>query len=260
MVKHLLIPDWPDLPGNIGALSTTRQGGVSMMPYDDGSGIGRGGMNLGVHVGDRSEAVQHNRALLRSSLPAEPTWLSQVHGTRVVDAAVASGAPEADASFTTVREVVCAVQSADCLPVLLCDSSGKMVGAAHAGWRGLVAGVLDNTVANMRDAGAGEMLAWLGPAIGPMHFEVGEDVRQAFVERFVDQGIDPDQARAAFRPVPGTTKYLADIYLLARSVLHRLGVTRISGGDLSTVSDAHRFYSYRRDRVTGRMASLIWIK
>ena len=218
-------------------------------------------MNLGTHVGDRPDAVQRNRALLRDVLPAEPCWLTQVHGSRVVDAARASGVPEADASLTGERGVVCAVQTADCLPVLFCDSNGTTVGAAHAGWRGLAAGVLENTVASMRDVGAGEILAWLGPAIGPAHFEVGEDVRQAFVERFIDLGLGADQARAAFHPVAGVTaKYLADIYLLARSALQRIGVTRISGGDLCTVSDTQRFYSYRRDRVTGRMASLIWIK
>lgn len=259
-MKSLLIPDWPDLPGNIGVLSTTRQGGCSLIPYDDGSGTGCAGMNLGAHVGDRPEAVLHNRALLRNALPAEPFWLSQVHGTRVVDAAAASDVPEADASFTVERRVVCAVQTADCLAVLFCDSTGKTVGAAHAGWRGLVAGVLDNTVATMRDVGAGDILAWLGPAIGPEHFEVGEEVRQAFVDRFVVRGPDADQIRTAFRPVAGTAgKYLADIYSLARFALNRLGVIRISGGDLCTVSDVRRFYSYRRDRVTGRMASLIWI-
>ena len=258
-MTHWLIPAWPDLPPNIGALSTTRQGGVSVTPYDDGSSAA-GGMNLGTHVGDRPEAVQRNRALLRAVLPAEPLWLAQVHGTRVVDAALATGVPEADASFTSERGVVCTVQTADCLPVLLCDSDGTTVGAAHAGWRGLVAGVLENTVACMRAAGAGEIVAWLGPAIGPMHFEVGEDVRQAFVARFVDLGHSADQARAAFRPIADSTgKYLADIYLLARSALMQVGVTRVSGGDLCTVSDARRFYSYRRDRVTGRMASLIWI-
>jgi hypothetical protein len=260
-VTHLLIPDWPDLPDNIGVLSTTRQGGVSLIPYDDGSGIGRGGMNLGTHVGDRPEAVRHNRALLRDGLPAEPLWLAQVHGTRVVDAAAATGMPEADASFAVERRVVCAVQTADCLPVLFCDSAGKTVGAAHAGWRGLAAGVLDNTVAIMRDRGAENILAWLGPAIGPEHFEVGEEVRQAFVDRFVGYGPDAGRIQKAFRPVAGTAgKYLVDIYSLARSALNRLGVTRISGGDLCTVSDVRRFYSYRRDRVTGRMASLIWIK
>src|SRR5438034_5531779 len=154
---HLLIPDWPDLPRNIGALSTTRQGGVSSIPYDDGSGGGDGGMNLGTHVGDRPDAVQRNRALLRDVLPAEPCWLTQVHGTRVVDAARASGVPEADASLTGERGVVCVVQTADCLPVLFCDSNGTTVGAAHAGWRGLAAGVLENTVASMRDVGAGEI-------------------------------------------------------------------------------------------------------
>jgi len=138
---HLLIPDWPDLPRNIGALSTTRQGGVSAMPYDDGSGGGDGGMNLGTHVGDRPDAVQRNRALLRDVLPAEPCWLTQVHGTRVVDAARASGVPEADASLTGERGVVCVVQTADCLPVVFFDLNCSTVCAAHACWRWLSSGV-----------------------------------------------------------------------------------------------------------------------
>ncbi|MGH8809798.1 MAG: peptidoglycan editing factor PgeF, partial [Noviherbaspirillum sp.] len=241
-----------DAPANIGALSTLRGGGVSPPPYDDGEG--KGGLNLGVHVGDDLERVRQNRALLRAFVPAEPAWLSQVHGVKVVDAATVEHAPEADASIATAPGVVCAIQTADCLPALFCDTPGRVVGAAHAGWRGLAGGVLENTVSHMRDAGAGEILAWLGPAIGPQCFEVGQDVFDAFVAR--DAGLS-----AAFRPIAGQPgKYLADIYALARAALGNIGVTRVFGGGLCTVTDRPRFYSYRRDKRTGRMASLIWLK
>jgi YfiH family protein len=244
-----LYPDW-DAPARVRALSTTRQGGLSQGPYDDGT-CG-GGLNLGLHVDDLVQHVAANRALLRTQIPAEPAWLSQVHGSAVADAAKLAAGMQADASIATQAGVVCAILTADCLPVLLCDSAGQVVGAAHAGWRGLAAGVLENTVESMRQAGARELLAWLGPAIGPERFEVGEEVLRAFVE------VQP-QAEAAFRPIfekPG--KYLADIYMLARLRLDAAGVRRVFGGGFCTVSDP-RFYSYRRDRVTGRMASLIWI-
>lgn len=247
----MLIPDWPGMPGNVGALSTMRGGGVSRTPYDDGSG--GGGLNLGSHVGDDPVAVAQNRARLRTLLPAEPAWLSQVHGAVVLDAAHAHGAPEADASIAIGPGAVCAIMTADCLPILFCDVQGRVVGAAHAGWRGLAAGVLENTVAALRAAGAGDILAWMGPAIGPACFEVGEDVRQAFMAV-------TSEADAAFLPninIPG--KYFGDIYHLARLVLHRQGVDKISGGGFCTMTDAARFYSYRRDRITGRMASLVWL-
>ncbi len=247
-----IIPDWASLPVNVGVLSTTRRGGVSVAPYDDSSG--GGGLNLGVHVGDDPACVQRNRALLRAWLPAEPAWLMQVHGTDVLDIDMIGPASRADASISTRPGVVCAIQTADCLPVLLCDAGGRVVGAAHAGWRGLVNGVLQNTVARMRDAGAEDLLAWLGPAIGPQRFEVGTDVFDAFIAR------DSDMA-SAFKPIESHQgKYLADIYLLARKTLAAAGVTRIAGGGLCTATDAQRFYSYRRDGKTGRMASLIWIK
>lgn len=247
-----ITPDWAEVPSNIGAISTVRYGGVSRAPYDDGHG--GGGLNLGTHVGDRYEDVLQNRALLRSVVPAEPAWLQQVHGTTVVDAACISGMPEADASMTTVPGVVCVIQTADCLPVLFCDRAGKVVAAAHAGWRGLAHGVLENAVARMRDAGAGEILAWLGPAIGPQHFEVGEDVLDVFASKNAD-------SLAAFLPIPGRpAKYHADIYRLARMTLETVRVNRIYGGSFCTVGEPDRFYSYRRDKTTGRMASLIWIK
>lgn len=249
----LLIPDWPGLPSNVGAVCTTRAGGVSLAPYDDGAG--GGGLNLGVHVGDDPAAVRENRARLRAFLPSDPAWLTQVHGTRVMDAAACGEVPEAaDASMATGADVVCAIQTADCLPVLFCDVAGRVVGAAHAGWRGLSAGVLENTLAAMRAAGAGDIMAWMGPAIGPQRFEVGEEVVLAFVAR------NPTST-SAFQPIaaaPG--KYLADIYRLARLVLRGVGVEQVVGGGLCTVSDVRRFYSYRRDKTTGRMASLIWLK
>jgi YfiH family protein len=250
----LILPDWPGAPAHIGMLMTTRRGGVSRAPYDDGHG--GGGLNLGTHVGDHAVDVQRNRDLLQALLPAQPAWLTQVHGAQVVDAAAVSPPnmqpTEADASIARGPGAVCAIQVADCLPVLFCDSAGSMVGAAHAGWRGLAGGVLGNTVAHMRQAGAGDILAWLGPAIGPQRFEVGADVLQAFVAR------DP-AAQAAFAPIAGG-KYLADIYQLARLALGRVGVASVAGGGFCTVSEAQRFYSYRRDGVTGRMAALVWIK
>jgi hypothetical protein len=249
---NVIIPGWVGAPANIGALSTLRCDGVSRAPYDDG--CGGGGFNLGMHVGDQPGDVEQNRARLQRMLPAQPAWLTQIHGARVVDATGVTDAPQADASFTTQAGVVCAIQTADCLPVLFCDAAGKVVGAAHAGWRGLAGGVLENTIDGMRNAGAGEILAWLGPAIGPQRFEVGEDVVTAFVN------LD-GETRTAFKPIADRPeKYLADIYRLARIRLAKAGVQQVSGGGMCTVDDDRRFYSYRRDRVTGRMASLIWIK
>jgi len=249
-------PDWPDLPANVGALATTRKGGVSAAPYGDGAGAG--GLNLGLHVDDLPAAVRENRARLQALLPGHAAWISQVHGADVVDASlVQPGAPvqTGDASVATTPAAICAILTADCLPVLFADLDGKVVGAAHAGWRGLAGGVLGATLAAMRAAGAGEITAWLGPAIGPDAFEVGADVRAAF------EAALPGEAAAAFKPYPGREgKFLANIYMLARQMLARGGVTRVHGGDRCTFSEADTFYSYRRDRVTGRQASLIWLK
>jgi YfiH family protein len=252
----LLRPLWPDLPAGVGALATTRAGGVSRAPYDDGAD--GGGLNLGLHTGDEIDAVHANRARLRGALPGNPAWIRQVHGIEVVDAAsVKPGAPvrEGDASVATAAGVVCAILTADCLPVLFASLDGQVVGAAHAGWRGLAGGVLEATVAAMRTAGAGEITAWMGPAIGPDAFEVGADVLAAFEAALPDGG-----ARAGFRPYPGREgKYLADIYGLARRVLARAGVTRVAGGERCTASERAAFYSYRRDGAgSGRQASLIW--
>lgn len=235
-------PDWP-APANVRALSTTRSGGCSPAPYD--------AFNLGGHVGDEPALVAANRAALRAELPDEPCWLNQVHGTAVVDVAEYAGVPDADAAVSRVPGKVCAVMTADCLPVLLCDRAGTVIAAAHAGWRGLVDGVIEATVQKMA-VPPSEVLAWLGPAIGPQAFEVGDEVRAAFM------AVDP-AADAAFRPGARPGKWLADIYLLARQRLARLGVTAVYGGDACTVTEKDRFFSYRRDGRTGRMASLIWL-
>ncbi|MDF3036859.1 MAG: hypothetical protein K0S28_2133 [Paucimonas sp.] len=244
--------DWPGLPSNVKALSTTRAGGWSKPPYDDG--FGNPGLNLGVHVGDDPADVARNRASLRRFLPSEPTWLTQVHGTTVITASAShlKAAPEADASIAATPGAVCAIMTADCLPVLLADCEGKVVGAAHAGWRGLAAGVLESAVGAMRDVGVGEITAWLGPAIGPSQFEVGSDVVQAFT------ACDASSKAAFVACVGREGKFYADIYQLARRRLAKLGVTKVHGGQWCTVADP-RFYSFRRDKVTGRMASLIWM-
>jgi hypothetical protein len=239
---QFLKPDWP-VPASVHTLATTRAGGVSPPPYE--------GLNLADHVGDDVAAVARNRALLRAMLPAEPKWLKQVHGAIVARADEMDTPVEADASVAFDPGVVCAVLTADCLPVLFCDRAGTRVAAAHAGWRGLAAGVLEASVAAMQCSPA-EILAWLGPAIGPQAFEVGEEVREAFVR-------DLPAASAAFVPgQPG--KWLADIYALARLRLARAGVNAVYGGGLCTYTDAARFYSFRRDKTTGRMASLIWLE
>lgn len=240
-MADLLIPDWP-APGNVRAVQTLRTGGCSPAPWDS--------FNLGDHVGDDAARVAANRAALRRELPGEPLWLQQVHGTQVIDADQPSDAVEADAAFARQAGRVCAVMTADCLPVLFCDRAGTVVAAAHAGWRGLAAGVLEATIQAMAVA-PGELLVWLGPAIGPLAFEVGDEVRAVFIAHDQD-------AASAFRP-HGAGKWLADIYLLARQRLSAAGVGSITGGDWCTLSDAARFFSYRRDGVTGRQASLIWL-
>ncbi len=260
MDAGLIRPDWPDAPANVGALATTRQGGNSRGAYDDGAG--GGGLNLGMHVGDDPAVVQRNRARVAAELPGPPAWISQVHGVAVVDAAkVQPGQPVlvGDGSIATAPGVVCAVMTADCLPVLFADLAGTVVGAAHAGWRGLAGGVLAETVAAMRAAGAGELTAWLGPAIGPSQFEVGADVLDSFLS--AAQGdTEAAQVRAAFRPFEGRPgKYLADMNALARMLLARDGVTRVWGGNYCTATNRDLFYSYRRDGVTGRLASMVWL-
>ena len=250
-------PDW-SLPAHIKAVSTQRTGGLSGGPY--GALDGAGGLNLGDHVGDAPVAVQANRRLLAAAIGAEPTFLSQVHGIRVVPAENLQPGESADAVFSRTPGVVCAILTADCLPVLFCDEAGTVVAAAHAGWRGLAAGILQQTVAHMRAIGAGDISAWLGPAIGPQQFEVGQEVVDVFTLRhpntlqyFEKKSVDTTQIAAPH-------KYLADIYGLARLILQQVGVNQVCGGEHCTVTEAARFYSYRRDGVTGRMASLIWLE
>jgi hypothetical protein len=239
MKNSVLVPDWP-APPTVKALQTTRLGGVSPAPYDS--------LNLGDHVGDDTHLVARNRQLLAALLPAEPVWLEQVHGTTVVHAENADCRPRADACITRQKNTVCAVMTADCLPVLLCDIEGTVVGAVHAGWRGLAEGVIEATLQEMRVAPQ-RLMAWLGPAIGPRAFEVGPEVRDRFIAH------DP-VAQQAFQPQG--IRFLADIYQLACQRLQAQGVTRIYGGGFCTYHDAARFFSFRRDGRTGRMATLIW--
>jgi len=239
----VILPDWP-APANVRAACTTREGGVSEGPYAS--------MNLSARVGDRDEHVVENRRRLAGllNLPDEPGWLRQCHGTRVVDApAPGTVVPEADASVGRGRGRVCAVLTADCLPVLFCDDAGSAVAAAHAGWRGLAAGVLESTVSALRVAPA-SLMAWLGPAIGPAAFEVGAEVREVFLEEQAES--EPAFSRQGER-------WLADLYALARLRLSRAGLKNVYGGGYCTFDDDTRFFSYRRENQSGRMASLIWL-
>jgi hypothetical protein len=259
----LLQPEWP-VPPHVRAVFTTRSGGVSAAPYNS--------LNLGNHVGDDAAAVMHNREVLRQTLGLEPNYLEQVHSTRVLEL---TGALEqvacADGSATNVPGVVCTVMVADCLPVLLADRKGRWVAALHAGWRGLLGeggvGVLEQGVARYFkvfeplasvDAaqGASDLIAWLGPCIGPKTFEVGAEVREAFM------AVDAD-ADSCFVSQPGG-KWLADLPALARMRLAACGVTQVYGNDGSlpwcTVSNPDRFFSHRRDRISGRLAACIWLE
>jgi len=283
LLEYCIIPDWP-APAQVKALQTTRQGGISSAPYNS--------LNLGGHVGDAPLAVARNRMLLNTLLPSEPVWLEQVHGTLVANAEAAScgcdtlltksavcgssrlvtppapdgstapcrgdqpqACPElsrrADACIARHRAAVCVVMTADCLPVLLCDEQGSVVGAAHAGWKGLAAGVIEATVQAMNIAPQ-NLMAWLGPAISQDAFEVGEEVRDTFVKY-------DSQAASAF--IPGQSgKWFADIYALARLRLEALGITQIYGGSYCTYREREKFFSYRRDGMTGRMGTFIWLE
>lgn len=243
----LIRPDWP-APANIRALCTTRAGGASSPPWAS--------LNLGDHVGDEAQHVLQNRLRLADAcgLPSDAFgWLRQVHGTQIADLSVGDIAaiPEADGSLTRSDHQACTILSADCLPVLLCDHSGTTVAAAHAGWRSLCDGVLENLVASMGLPGS-KLMAWLGPAIGPQAFEVGPEVRAAFMAQ------DPHAGAAFSASGARAGHYLADIYRLALQRLNALGVQNVYGGGFCTVADRHRFYSYRRDGKTGRMATVIW--
>lgn len=235
-----ILPDWPAHP-RVRACVTTRAGGISQVPFD--------GFNLGIHVGDAPDAVSANRQSLQQIVSCEPAWLNQVHSSLVVEAGP-GGCPTADASWTAQSGIACAVLTADCLPVLLTDREGTRVAAAHAGWRGLAAGILEATVAAMETPGD-QLMAWLGPAIGPSAFEVGGEVRDAFVSQHAE-------ASRAFVPSPNAGRFLADIYQLARVRLSASGVSAVHGGGFCTVTDP-RFYSYRRAALTGRFASLVWL-
>ena len=242
---YLIKPDWP-APAKVRAWQTTRCGGVSVLPYAS--------LNLGAHVNDDPITVAKNRQLLSPYLPSEPVWVNQVHGVDVIDAAISSCLQNADASFTTKPNVVCVVMTADCLPVLLCDRTGSVVAAVHAGWRGLCDGVIEAAVVKMQ-VPASEILVWLGPAIGPKAFEVGDDVRAQFITK-------DNCAEQAFKR--HGDKWLCNLYLIARQRLNALGVTEIYGAsvneDFCTHTDESRFFSFRRDHVTGRMASMIWLE
>jgi YfiH family protein len=243
-------PDWP-APAGVRALSTLRGGGISTAPYAS--------LNLGGHVGDAPEAVAQNRRTLAAvaGLPSEPVWLAQVHGVEVVDLDAVehegiSGSPRpADAAFTRQTGRICAILTADCLPILLAADSGDLVAAAHAGWRGLAGGVIEATVGALGVAPA-RLIAWLGPAIGPQHFEVGPEVREALLQG--DSG-----AQDAFAP-NARGRFMADLAALARRRLVSLGVDRIYGGGHCTFADGARYFSHRRDGITGRQATLIWLE
>jgi YfiH family protein len=247
VIEDWIVPDWPAAP-QVRAVSTTRHGGFSRGPYAS--------MNPATHVGDDPATVLANRKALQQGLrlPAEPRWLEQVHGTTVLDAAapvVAGEVPVADAAQCSRPGAVCVVLTADCLPVLLCDAAGQRVAALHAGWRGLAAGVIEQTIDAMQQPGE-TLLAWLGPAIGPDAYQVGDEVRDAFVAH-------NKRAAAAFQSdLDG--RWQADLYQLARQRLAERGVSAIYGGHECSFTDAERFFSYRRDGVTGRMATLIWLE
>jgi hypothetical protein len=240
-----ITPDWP-APANVRAAATLREGGVSCGPYAS--------LNLGAHVGDEPSAVAENRRRVSAALelPAEPEWLNQVHGASVhrIHKAAPAQAPTADASVSFEAGRVCAVLTADCLPVLLCDRAGTRIAAAHAGWRGLAAGVLERAVEAL-DVEPGQLMAWLGPAIEQDAFEVGQEVREQFAAR------DPDNAAAFVQNARG--RWQADIYALARNALRGAGVAELHGGGFKCFEDRERFFSYRRDRQTGRLATMIWL-
>ena len=244
MIPAWIVPQWP-VPSSVRALSTMRAGGASEAPY--------GSLNLGSHVGDADEAVAENRRRLAAAarLPAQPVWLRQVHGTTVVDLDALDPMSPADACFSRRPGRVCAILTADCLPILLAAESGDLIAAAHAGWRGLACGVIEALVAALPSP-PGKLMAWLGPAIGPQHFEVGPEVRAALLER------DPG-AEDAFVP-NARGRFMADLGTVARRRLAASGVSRTYGGGPCTFGEKERYFSHRRDGVTGRQATLIWLQ
>ncbi|MEQ1486619.1 peptidoglycan editing factor PgeF [Methyloglobulus sp.] len=238
--KHWLQPDWP-APVNVHAATTLRTGGVSKGEYAS--------LNPATHVGDSADLVSQNRHILKTmlNLPSEPIWLNQTHSNRAVKAIATDAPQEADASYTDQPGIVCTVMTADCLPLLVCSTDGTEIAAIHAGWRGLLDGVIDNTINALKNK---DLLVWLGPAIGSERFEVGVEVHTAFLTKSAEYA-------PAFKQ-QSQDKWLADIYQLARINLATLGINKVYGGNFCTVTDKERFYSYRRDQVTGRMATLIW--
>ncbi len=239
-----LRPEWP-APARVRAFVTTRSGGVSEGAYAS--------LNLGLRSGDDPARVQRNRDIVRAHLPAEPRWLAQVHGTDVarLDRRAEGQVPHADGAVTGVPGTVCVILAADCMPLLLCDRLGRRVGAVHAGWRGMAAGAIEHAVAAL-DTAPREVIAWMGPAIGPQSFEVGPEVRAAFTQ------VDP-AATSAFTQ-KGGGKFLADLYALARQRLARAGVLDVHGGGYCTHRDGARFFSYRREPMSGRMGAFIWLE
>lgn len=241
---RLLRPNWP-APPRVRAVSTTRRGGVSAGAYAS--------LNLGGHVGDDPNHVQENRRRLRATLglPADPVWMRQVHGANVVDAATVVPDSEADGAYSNRTDIACAVLSADCLPIFICNRQGTEVGLLHAGWRGLASGIVEAGLRAFRSPVA-ELMVWFGPAIGARAYEVGSDVRDAFVA--------PDaQAAAAFRAA-AAGKWYMDIYQVTRLQLAAHGVRAMYGGEHCTATQVELFFSHRRDGLTGRMASLIWLE
>lgn len=239
----MIFPNW-NAPQNVKAVSSTRIGGYSSGSYQS--------LNLGMHVEDSPELVQRNRQVFaeRAGMPSEPVWLNQTHSTQIVQLNEPTRQVlDADGSFTSHSKVICTVMTADCLPVLLCNRQGTQVAAVHAGWRGLAGGILENAVKQFN----GEVIAWLGPAIGPTAFEVGDDVVEAFC------AVDSN-AEGAFQPFKTSGKWLANMDLLATQRLNQSGVTSVSSSCLCTYSNAEQFYSYRRDGITGRQASFIWLE
>lgn len=238
--KHYISPNWP-APANIHAATTMRTGGQSLGKYSS--------LNPAHHVHDNTNSVIQNRETIKAmlKLPADPVWLEQVHSNLVINAASSTLLPKADASYSLEPNVVCAVLTADCLPLLICTANGSQVAAIHAGWRGLLSGIITNTLSLFQQT---DVLVWLGPAIGAECFETGAEVRNAFSEKSF-------AFNKAFKYI-SNGKYLADIYHLARIELESSGINKIYGGGFCTVCESERFYSYRRDKDTGRMVTLIW--
>ncbi len=245
---QFIVPHWP-APDGVKVAITTRIGGVSRSPFDS--------CNLGGHVGDDPQAVAANRAAVSRvlELPQQIQWLEQIHSNKVVEAGDGERVLTADGVYTQQANRVCAVLTADCLPVFLCSANGQQVGVFHAGWRGLAGGILREAVARFENPA--QVLAYLGPAIGPTAFEVGIDVLEAFFET-AQSPAHADVVAGAFKPGKKPLRFMADLYQLARAELSALGVTAVYGGEYCTYSDSARFYSFRRDGKTGRMASLIW--